>query len=64
MTVIATPRFRSLLPAGVGGRRGTVGLHRAWPDVKLILVDNAGHLGTADTAGHVVRALDRFVYDE
>ncbi|MEU5790543.1 prolyl aminopeptidase [Micromonospora purpureochromogenes] len=35
-------------------------LHRAWPDSELIIVEQAGHFGTDETRGHVVRALDRF----
>ncbi|MEH0985792.1 prolyl aminopeptidase [Micromonospora sp. CPCC 205556] len=35
-------------------------LHQAWPDSELIVVEEAGHLGTAETRHHVVRALDRF----
>ncbi|MEH1058597.1 prolyl aminopeptidase [Micromonospora sp. CPCC 206171] len=35
-------------------------LHRAWPDSELIVVEQAGHFGTDETRGHVVRALDRF----
>ncbi|MET8043428.1 prolyl aminopeptidase [Micromonospora sp. NPDC005215] len=35
-------------------------LHRAWPDAELIVVEDAGHLGTAETREHVLRALDRF----
>ncbi|SCF21508.1 proline iminopeptidase [Micromonospora purpureochromogenes] len=35
-------------------------LHRAWPDSELIVVEQAGHFGTDETRGHVVRTLDRF----
>ena len=35
-------------------------LHRAWPDARLIVVEDAGHLGTTGTRSHVVEALDRF----
>lgn len=35
-------------------------LSRAWPDAKLIVVEDAGHLGNAATRDHVLRALDRF----
>ncbi|WP_405624838.1 prolyl aminopeptidase [Streptomyces sp. NBC_00016] len=35
-------------------------LHRAWPDAELIVVEDAGHLGTVTTRGHVLRALDHF----
>ncbi|MBM0204341.1 hypothetical protein JNW90_15415 [Micromonospora sp. STR1s_5] len=35
-------------------------LYRAWPGAELIVVENAGHLGTAETREHVLRALDRF----
>ncbi|MGK5629535.1 prolyl aminopeptidase [Streptomyces sp. URMC 123] len=35
-------------------------LARAWPDAELIVVDEAGHLGSDVTRRHVVDALDRF----
>ncbi|HEY0698796.1 MAG TPA: prolyl aminopeptidase, partial [Micromonospora sp.] len=35
-------------------------LVRAWPDAELIVVDDAGHLGSSTTQGHVLAALDRF----
>ncbi|PSM37266.1 prolyl aminopeptidase [Streptomyces dioscori] len=35
-------------------------LHRAWPGAELIVVEDAGHLGTVTTRGHVLRALDHF----
>lgn len=35
-------------------------LSRAWPDAELIVVEDAGHFGTATTRDHVLRALDRF----
>ena len=35
-------------------------LHRAWPGSELIVVEDAGHLATATTGRHVLRALDRF----
>ncbi|MET7889459.1 prolyl aminopeptidase [Streptomyces avermitilis] len=35
-------------------------LHRAWPGVELIVVEDAGHLGTVTTRGHVLHALDHF----
>ena len=35
-------------------------LHHAWPDAELIVVEGVGHLGTAETREHVLRALDRF----
>lgn len=35
-------------------------LHRAWPDAELIVVEDAGHLGTAATQRHVRQSLDRF----
>jgi proline iminopeptidase len=35
-------------------------LRRAWPDAELIVVEDAGHLGTAAIRGHVLQALDRF----
>lgn len=35
-------------------------LARAWRGAELIIVDDAGHLGTATTRGQVINALDRF----
>lgn len=35
-------------------------LHRVTPDSELIVVEDAGHLGTSTTRDHVLRALDRF----
>jgi proline iminopeptidase len=35
-------------------------LSRAWPGSRLIVVENAGHQGTAETRGHVLTALDAF----
>ncbi|MFI0863837.1 prolyl aminopeptidase [Streptomyces smyrnaeus] len=35
-------------------------LHRAWPGTELIVVEDAGHLSSATTRGHVLRALNRF----
>jgi proline iminopeptidase len=35
-------------------------LNRAWPDAELTVVEDAGHLGSDTTRGHVLRALDRF----
>ncbi|MEH0844919.1 prolyl aminopeptidase [Micromonospora sp. CPCC 205711] len=35
-------------------------LHAAWPDSELIVVEEAGHLGTDETRRLVVAALDRF----
>lgn len=35
-------------------------LSRAWPDAELIIVEDAGHLGSAATRDHVRQALDRF----
>ncbi|MFK4227806.1 prolyl aminopeptidase [Streptomyces sp. NPDC019890] len=35
-------------------------LNRAWPDAELIVVEGAGHLGSAATRDHVLQALDRF----
>jgi proline iminopeptidase len=35
-------------------------LHRAWPTSELIVVEDAGHLGSATTRKHVLDALDRF----
>lgn len=39
-------------------------LARAWPDAELIVVDEAGHLGSTETRRHVLDALDRFAADE
>lgn len=35
-------------------------LHEVWPRSELVLVDNAGHGGSADLASEIVRATDRF----
>ena len=35
-------------------------LARSWPDAELIVVEDAGHLGSAATREHVLEALDRF----
>ncbi|MFF9053943.1 alpha/beta fold hydrolase [Streptomyces erythrochromogenes] len=35
-------------------------LARAWPDAELVVVGNAGHLGSETTRAHVLDALDRF----
>jgi proline iminopeptidase len=35
-------------------------LNRAWPDAELVVVEDAGHLGSETTRDHVLRALDRF----
>jgi proline iminopeptidase len=35
-------------------------LNRAWPDAELIVVEDAGHLGSDTTRDQVLRALDRF----
>jgi proline iminopeptidase len=35
-------------------------LSKAWPDAELIVVEDAGHLGTVTTTGHVMDALERF----
>jgi proline iminopeptidase len=35
-------------------------LHRAWRGSELVVVEDAGHLGSAATRGQVVRALDAF----
>ena len=35
-------------------------LARNWPDAKLIVVDDAGHLGSATTRERVLEALDSF----
>jgi proline iminopeptidase len=35
-------------------------LNRAWPDAELIVVEDAGHLGSETTRDHALRALDRF----
>lgn len=39
-------------------------LRRNWPDARLLVVEGAGHLGTPETRGHVVRALDEFAARE
>ncbi|WP_283135868.1 hypothetical protein [Rhizohabitans arisaemae] len=45
----------------MGGPLDTAGeLHRAWPDSRLIVVEDAGHLGGVTTGGQVRQALDRF----
>lgn len=45
----------------MGGPLGTAWeLNRAWPGSELIVVEDAGHLGSAAVRGHVVRALDAF----
>jgi proline iminopeptidase len=33
---------------------------RAWPGAELIVVDDAGHTGSAATTRHLLAALDRF----
>ena len=38
-------------------------LHTAWPEAELIVVEDAGHLGTAAVRGHVVRSLDGLAKD-
>jgi proline iminopeptidase len=35
-------------------------LSRAWPGARLIVVEDAGHLGSATTRDHVLHALDEF----
>ena len=35
-------------------------LSRAWPGAHLVIVEDAGHLGSGTTRGHVLDALDRF----
>ncbi|MDP9793998.1 proline iminopeptidase [Catenuloplanes nepalensis] len=35
-------------------------LHKAWPGVELQIVENAGHVGSAEARGRVMDALDRF----
>jgi proline iminopeptidase len=35
-------------------------LARAWPDAKLVFVENAGHTGNDATRDHLLAALDRF----
>ncbi|MGF1432213.1 prolyl aminopeptidase [Kitasatospora sp. LaBMicrA B282] len=35
-------------------------LHQAWPGSELIVVEDAGHLGGAETRGHLLTALERF----
>ncbi|MDN3297466.1 prolyl aminopeptidase [Streptomyces ficellus] len=39
-------------------------LSRAWPDAELMVVDEAGHLGTEVTRARVMAALDRFAGPE
>ncbi|MCX4724246.1 prolyl aminopeptidase [Streptomyces sp. NBC_01306] len=39
-------------------------LARAWPDAELIVVSDAGHLGSATTRGHILGALNRFARQE
>ncbi|MFD7316029.1 prolyl aminopeptidase [Streptomyces sp. NPDC056730] len=39
-------------------------LARAWSDAELIVVGDAGHLGSDTTRTHVLRALDRFARQE
>lgn len=39
-------------------------LSRAWPDAELIVVSDAGHLGSDTTRAHVLTALDRFARQE
>lgn len=39
-------------------------LARAWPDAKLLAVDEEGHLGGGTTRGHVLDALDQFAVTE
>jgi proline iminopeptidase len=35
-------------------------LAKAWPDARLFVVEDAGHLGSGTTRGHVMAAFDRF----
>ena len=35
-------------------------LNRAWPDAELIVVEDAGHLGSETTRHHVLQAFDGF----
>jgi proline iminopeptidase len=35
-------------------------LHHAWPGSQLIVIEDAGHLGTETTVAHVIEALTRF----
>ena len=35
-------------------------LRQAWPDAELTVVEDAGHIGSATTRQHVLRALNRF----
>jgi proline iminopeptidase len=35
-------------------------LRRAWPRAELVVVDDAGHMPTGETAGEIARATDRF----
>ncbi|MGW6316590.1 alpha/beta fold hydrolase [Streptomyces sp. NPDC055099] len=37
-------------------------LARAWPAAELVVVDDAGHLGSDTSRAHVLRALDRFAH--
>src|SRR5207249_7923429 len=35
-------------------------LKRAWPRAELVIVDNAGHAGSAEISRELIRATDRF----
>ena len=35
-------------------------LDRAWPDAKLVVIGDGGHMGNSTTQDHVLEALDRF----
>jgi proline iminopeptidase len=39
-------------------------LHRAWPGAELVIIENAGHIGTTATLEHVLQALDRFAAND
>jgi proline iminopeptidase len=53
--VLITGRFDLQAPIGNAWE-----LHRAWPGSELVVVEGAGHLGSAATRDHVLGALDRF----
>lgn len=45
----------------IGGPLGTAWqLSRAWPGARLVVVEDAGHLGSATTRDHVLDALNHF----
>jgi len=37
-------------------------LARAWPDAKLVLLDDSGHQGSDSRRKHLIEALDEFAY--